>query len=85
MSPRKPPDVIPSEVNPEYECIRIGSTAPDGVVATPPSEGDEAEQARLCPDGYVPRRRRRRYRLEGKRIVREGPPERNPEPPPKSG
>ena len=83
MNPRKPPDVIPSEVNPDYDCVRIGSTVPDRVVAAPPSEVAEAKKGRLCPDGYVPRRRRRQYRLEGKRIVGEGPAERNPKPPPK--
>jgi len=77
------PDVIRSEVDPEYDCVRLGATAPGGEVATPPPGGDEDPTGRrLCPDGYVPRRRRPPYRAEGKRIVRDEPPERNPRPPP---
>lgn len=76
------PDVIRSDVDPDYDCVRLGATAPGGAVATPPSRGHEAEGPRLCPDGYVPRRRRPPYRAEGKRLVGSEPPERNPNPRP---
>jgi hypothetical protein len=81
------PDVIRSEVDPDYDCVRRGSTAPGGEVATPPPGGHESEGPRICPDGYVPRRRRPPYRAEGKRIIRDGSPERNPNrrPPPPLG
>ncbi len=84
------PDVIPSPVDPDYECVRIGSSAhPESLAEPPPSPqtdatlpDEEAEQA-LCPEGYVPRRRRRpRYELDGKRIRSSRPAERNPNPPP---
>jgi len=78
----EPPDVIPSEVDADYDCVRMGATAPDGVVAAPPPGGDESDGPTLCPDGYVPRRRRRPYRSVGKRIVTDGPPEHNPAAPP---
>src|SRR5262245_3359137 len=35
-----------------------------------------------CPEGYLPRRRRRSYELDGKRVVTGRPPEENPTPPP---
>jgi hypothetical protein len=77
------PDVIRSEVDPDYDCVRLGATAPGGDVAAPPPGGDEdGPGRRLCPDGYVPRRRRPPYRTQGKRVVRDEPPERNPSPPP---
>jgi hypothetical protein len=81
------PDVIRSDVDPDYDCVRLGATAPGGEVATPPPGGHEAEGPRLCPDGYVPRRRRSPYQAEGKRIIRDEPPERNPNrpAPPPSG
>jgi hypothetical protein len=71
-------DVIPSEVDPDYECVRLGSTIPDGTLATPPPGGRGSEGSRLCPEGYAPRRRRKPYRAEGKRAIREGTPGRHP-------
>lgn len=72
-------DVIPCEADPDYECVRIGSQTADDSVATPPPAVAEAPGGRrLCPDGYVPRRRRRPYDVQGKRVVRNEPPERNP-------
>jgi hypothetical protein len=70
------PDVIPCEVDPAYECVRLGSQVPDGAVAAPPEPGTAVPQhPRLCPDGYVPRRRRRPpYRLEGKLVRPDGSP-----------
>jgi hypothetical protein len=64
------PDVIPSEVDPAYECVRIGAQVGGTPQAKPPPDGQpEPEGPRLCPEGYVPRRRKRRpYELEGKRI-----------------
>jgi hypothetical protein len=76
------PDVIPSTVDPDYECVRLGSQEPSGEVATPPTPSPVDEAPRLCPDGYVPRRRRRTdYDLDGKSVVTGDPPERNPDAP----
>jgi hypothetical protein len=80
------PDVIPSPVDPDCECVRIGGSAhPEPLVEpprTPESDTPSAEQQTgpaLCPEGYVPRRRRRpRYELDGKRIRSSGPAEHNP-------
>jgi hypothetical protein len=74
------PDVIPSEVDPAYECVRIGAGVDgEAPAAPPPGAQPEPEGQRLCPEGYVPRRRRRpAYRLEGKRIRPSGPAQRNP-------
>jgi hypothetical protein len=75
------PDVIPSAVDPDYECVRLGSQVPSGEVAAPPGPAPE-RGTRLCPDGYVPRRRRRTdYDLRGKSVVTGDPPERNPDTP----
>jgi hypothetical protein len=75
------PDVIPSPVDPDVECVRIGSQDPTGVVAAPPPGGQgDAGGSGLCPDGYVPRRRRRPdARFEGKRVRTDRPAERNPD------
>lgn len=78
--PAGAPDVIPCELDPMYECVRLDSQAASGRVATPPPSDEGQHGRRLCPEGYVPRRRRRRYQLAGKRIVDPGgqPPTRNP-------
>lgn len=77
------PDIIPSPVNPDYECVRIGGSAHPEPLAEPPPDGSPIEEKSgpaLCPQGYVPRRRRRRtYELEGKRIRSAGTAEHNPE------
>jgi hypothetical protein len=75
-------EVIPSPVDPDYECVRRDLQDPTGQVAEPPSEQPrEATLPTLCPEGYVPRRRRRHYTLDGKRVQTGRPPERNPNPP----
>jgi hypothetical protein len=75
------PDVIPSPIDSRYECVRV----PAGSRAAPPPEGaPETDGPRLCPDGYVPRLRRRPLHLEGKLIRPSGPAERNPCPPDQS-
>ncbi|MFB7915949.1 hypothetical protein [Streptomyces sp. NPDC056061] len=88
------PEVIPSEVDPDIECVRTdlageGAASPPPPDATgppPPSPVFPASSAvrgrRLCPEGYTPRRRHRDYTLDGKRIVSDSPPVPNPEPPP---
>jgi hypothetical protein len=69
--------VIPSPVDPEYECVPV--RAIDSAPTPPPGGEKEPYGTRLCPDGYVPRRRRRVYDLDGK-VIRTGrPPERNPD------
>ncbi len=82
VSDAEQPDVLPCEKDPRFECVRIGSTDPHGAAASPPPGGDSESEAGLCPDGYVPRRRRPPYAAEGKRVIRDGPPERNPRPRP---
>jgi hypothetical protein len=69
--------IFPSLVDPECDCVPIGSQTPDGRVAAPPSD-DEGDTEPLCPEGYVPQRRRRKYDLEGKMVVTNAEPERNP-------
>lgn len=82
------PEVIPSEVDPDIECVRIDET---GGAAEPPPYPPTQEHpppgrgVRLCPEGYVPRRRRRDYTLDGKRVVTDSPATRNPEEPPDHG
>ena len=77
------PAVIPSAVDPDVECVRIDAQG----VAAPPDGGTAAEDTpKLCPDGYVPRRRSPHgYTLRGKSIVSPGPPLRNPNPAPAQG
>jgi hypothetical protein len=78
MTPGDAGDVIPCEADPDYECVRLGSQSPASTVATPPDETpDTPGGLRLCPEGYVPRRRRRPYRLEGKVVRRDQPPTHN--------
>jgi hypothetical protein len=79
LSPEEVPDVIPSKVDSNYDCVRLGSTTHDGQIASPPPGGGDAEEARLCPEGYVPRRRRGPYEARGKRMVSGEPPVRNPD------
>lgn len=67
-----PPDVIPCESNPDFECVRTASQTPTGGIATPPDPGTQADTDALCPEGYVPRRRRKPYRSEGKVIRKDG-------------
>jgi hypothetical protein len=69
--------IFPSLIDPECDCVPIGSQTPDGRVAAPPSD-DEGDAEPLCPEGYVPQRRRRKYDLEGKMVVTNAEPERNP-------
>lgn len=78
--PDEPPDVIPCEVDPTYECVRLGSQVPPGTaIAAPPDPGSAPHQpSRLCPEGYVPRRRRRPYRLEGKLVRPDDAPTQSP-------
>jgi hypothetical protein len=81
------PAVIPSAVDPDVECVRADTQSPSGELAQPPGAPVPASASgdtpQLCPDGYVPRRRSRPgYALEGKRIVSQGPPVQNPNPPP---
>jgi hypothetical protein len=75
-------DVIPSPIDSDYECVRRDSQDPMGKVAEPPTpQLREAASPELCPEGYVPRHRRREYRLEGKVVQTGRPPERNPDAP----
>ena len=69
--------VIPSPVDTRYECVPVPADTSDQ--PTPPPGGQpEPDAARLCPEGYVPRLKRKTYRLEGKSI-RPGPvSQRNP-------
>ncbi|MFB7449644.1 hypothetical protein [Streptomyces sp. NPDC056194] len=83
------PEVIPSEVDPDVECVRIEKAA--GTAEPPPHPPPQDQHpppgrgVRLCPEGYVPRRRRRDYTLDGKRVVTDSPATRNPEEPPAHG
>jgi hypothetical protein len=82
MTDPDPPDVLPCEADPDYECVRIGSQAnvADGPASPPPGGRDPGPP--LCPDGYVPRRRRdRNYTAEGKVIRPAAPPHRRTDEP----
>ncbi len=61
------PLIIPSPVDPDVECVRIDTQVPSGELAQPPGPSPtDGDDSHLCPDGYVPRRRRRRdYTLNG--------------------
>ena len=73
------PDVIPSLVDPDCECVK---GPPGANLNTPPPGGVRTGRV-LCPEGYLPRRRRRAtYQLRGKEVDTNRPPEPNPEPPP---
>ncbi|MFE6101559.1 hypothetical protein ACFVQ4_16505 [Streptomyces laurentii] len=83
------PEVIPSEVDPDVECVRTdlaeaGAGAPPPDISGPPPSGASSavRGRRLCPEGYTPRTRRRHSTLDGKRVVTGSPPVPNPEPPP---
>ncbi|MGJ5675588.1 MAG: hypothetical protein ACR9NN_18555 [Nostochopsis sp.] len=74
--------IFTSEINPDYECIPIESQTPTGEIASPPPGGEAYSGQRLCPDGYVPRLKRKRYLLRGKEIVNsEAEPDKNPSSP----
>jgi hypothetical protein len=77
LEPGRGREMFPSSVDPEYDCVPIGSQTPEGRVAAPPDD-DEREAEPLCPEGYVPQRRRRKYSLEGKVVVTGTEPKRNP-------
>ena len=66
--------VIPSPVDPDYECVPVALAG-----EPPPGGHEEPPGPRLCPDGYVPRLRRREYDLDGKVIRSHGPAEHNPD------
>jgi hypothetical protein len=70
--------VIPSPFDPDYECVPVAA-AGDQPPSPPPGGQDEPPGPRLCPEGYVPRRRRRVYDLDGKVIRTHRPAERNPD------
>ena len=81
MSDPDLPDVLPCDADPDYECVRIGSQGLPRP-ASPPPGGRADPGPALCPEGYVPRRRRNRtYTSDGKVIHRTWPPERRPEEP----
>ncbi len=70
--------IFTSLVDPDFECVPIESQTPNGRVAEHPP-GSAQRSGRLCPEGFVPRRKRRRYTLDGKVIIDpESTPERNP-------
>lgn len=70
------PAVIPSAVDPDIECVRIDEA--DSPAEEPPGGLTTTGGPKPCPDGYLPRRRRRDYHLDGKRAVTDTPPVRNP-------
>ena len=72
-------EVIVSPVDDDYECIPLASS-PGTPPSPPPGGDDEPPGPRLCPEGYVPRLRRRSYDLDGKVIRSHRPAERNPDP-----
>jgi len=79
------PPVIPSPVDPDVDCIRVDLQTPSGEIAQPPGPDPPGADAapRLCPEGYVPvRRKQRDYTLKGKVVVSDTEPKRNPEDPP---
>jgi hypothetical protein len=70
------PLVLPSAPDDEYECVLADPEAARAPSATEPGESK-------CPPGYVPRLKRRpSYRLQGKEVLPDQPPEQNPAPPP---
>lgn len=74
---RKP---FTSPIDPDFECIPIDSQTSNGPLASPPPGGkEEHSNRRLCPEGYIPRRKRKSYKLQGKVIIDPAhAPERNP-------
>ncbi|MFZ3493298.1 hypothetical protein ACODT5_08720 [Streptomyces sp. 5.8] len=88
-APDDRPEVIPSEVDPDVECVRIDRAgdragpppSPDREDPPGPPSAPAVSGRRLCPEGYLPRRRHRDYTLDGKRIVSDSPPIPNPEDP----
>jgi hypothetical protein len=77
-TPDDRPWIIDSEVDPDVECVRVD----DALAPSPPGAQQDGAGPRLCPEGYLPRRRRRGdYRLDGKKVVTDRPPIRNPHEP----
>ena len=75
------PDIFVSSVNPEYECVRISVAYPGGLSTPPPDlpARESSHETPVCPEGYVPRPRRRgHYQLRGKTLLSSSPPERAP-------
>ena len=80
--------IVPSSVDPDYECVLVD---PDAATA-PPETAEEGTTGGgggppvtepLCPPGYVPRLKPRPpYESEGKVVISPDPPDENPEPPP---
>lgn len=70
--------VIPSPFDPDYECVPVAAAGKPGP-SPPPGGHKEPPGPRLCPEGYVPRRRRREYELDGKVIRSHRPAEHNPD------
>ncbi|MFF8407562.1 hypothetical protein ACF06P_38760 [Streptomyces sp. NPDC015684] len=83
------PEVIPSEVDPDVECVRadlVGERSgpppcPEHEEPPGPPSSPAVSGRRLCPEGYLPRRRQRDYTLDGKQIISDSPPTPNPEDP----
>ncbi|MGH3241144.1 MAG: hypothetical protein ACRDNL_12250 [Spirillospora sp.] len=73
--PVEGPEVVPSTVDDAYECVRADL---DDTARPPGPQPPEATRPGLCPEGYVPRLKRRDYELHGKRVETGTPPERNP-------
>jgi hypothetical protein len=81
------PVIVPSSVDPDYECVLVD---PDAATAPPETDEEgttdtvpEPVTEPLCPPGYVPRLKPRPpYESEGKVVISPDPPEENPEPPP---
>lgn len=69
--------VIPSLIDPDYECVPVASAGAHPA-SPPPGGRSEPDGPHLCPDGYVARRRRRDYDLDGKVIRTHRPAEHNP-------
>lgn len=72
--------VIRSPVDDDYECVPVTGSPGNTRPSPPPGGDDESPGPRLCPEGYVPRLRRRSYDLDGKVIRSHRPAERNPAP-----
>ena len=79
----EPPVIVPSTVDPDYECVLVDPDAADAppVIADDGTTGPRPEA--LCPPGYVPRLRPRPpYESDGKVVISTESPEENPDPPP---
>jgi hypothetical protein len=69
------PEVIPCPTDDAYECVRADL---EDAARPPGPQPPEATRPGLCPEGYVPRLKRRGYELRGKHVETGGPPEHNP-------